>query len=650
MAGNLAFAHRLFRVEYTGHQESNEGQFIAITRQVAARPADLLWWPEWACGLPFQHTYLPLLPLIAASYSRLTGHSPALSYHQVVAAAFCLGPVFLYFLAWVLSGSPPVAFLASCFYAVVSPCVWLFPSIRSDVGGPWNLRRLNIVGYYGEGPHTLSMAFVPLAILFVYFALTRPAFWRKVLAGVFLAAAVLSNAFAAVILIVAATSLLAVYGANRVWRRLATLGGIAFLTYFWISPLLPPSVIAAIRANSPTVSGDYRFTHQSWIGMAVLAFGFAAVWLAGRRMKWPAHVRFASLFSWLITGIVVLGVTFQVYVVPQPHRYQIAMDMSLCLVVVFAAAELLRRTPRRLSVFIALLALAACLLAGRNDARYAHRIIRSADPVQPRRIAGWAETNLHGVRIFVGGAATFSFNDFTDTPQLHGGQDPMLPNSVMNIAVFTIYVGTNGGPRDSEIAVLWLKAMGARAISVAGPESEDPVKPFANPRKFDGVLPLLWESHGDRIYGVPARDQSLAHVMDVSAIIHRRPIDGLDTFEIERYDRAMDSPEYSQAIWQWTSRHTAVIHAVLAPGQVVATQITYHPGWHATLQGLPQPIQADGLGLLVVKPACQGACDLTLWFDGGTELRAALWASGAAMMLVAVLGVICLRRRAARDF
>jgi len=49
------------------------------------------------------------------------------------------------------------------------------------------------------------------------------------------------------------------------------IGGLA---YGWICPLLPPSVIAAIRKNSPTVDGDYTFTLRSAAGVAILAIGF----------------------------------------------------------------------------------------------------------------------------------------------------------------------------------------------------------------------------------------------------------------------------------------------------------------------------------------------------------------------------------------
>src|SRR5262249_23081370 len=92
---NVLIVGRLFFVEYSAYLGSNEGTFLAIARQVAAHPFDLGWWPLWDCGMAFQNTYLPLLPMLTGGFSRLTAHSAALSYHQVSAALFCLGPISL---------------------------------------------------------------------------------------------------------------------------------------------------------------------------------------------------------------------------------------------------------------------------------------------------------------------------------------------------------------------------------------------------------------------------------------------------------------------------------------------------------------------------------------------------------------------------
>ncbi len=661
---NVLIAGRMFRVEYSANLGSNEGQFIAIARAVAQHLGDLRWWPEWSCGLPFQNTYMPLLPVSAGLWSRVTGVSAALAFHQVSAAFLCLGPVFVYSMALVLSRRPWASFIAAAGYSVFSPCALLRP-IGNDLGSVWNLRRLQILAFYGEGSYTACTALLPLAILFLYLALTRGRLLYKVLAGVFMAATVLASAFGAVILAGVVVALVASgVSERRVWKQWLILAAIAALAYAWIAPALPPSVIAAIRMNSPRIGGDFRFTSRSAAGLAILAAGFALGWFATRKAR--PYLRFFLLFAWLMSGIVVLGYR-NINVVPQPHRYQIAMDMGIWLAVV-GWADLLAcgRRPQdesgrglasnsgswRIraglkacptgSVLVILFFLAFGVQA-RHAIHYARRQILSTDFYKTAnyRVVRWMDENFHGRRVMIGGSYSFYANDFTDLEQLHGGQEPMVPNPTLPGAVFQIYSGMNAGAREGQVAVLWLKALGAHAVSVPGPDSEEYYKPFANPRKFDGILPALWKSGGDTVYGVPARSGSLAHVMSGADLVRDPPIHGLDTAQAERYVAALDSPSYPLASWRWTSRHSAVIDAPLAAGQVVSVQTTYSPGWRATAGGRPVEIARDGLDFLVLKPACDGPCQIALTFDGGLEWRAACFASLSAMLLV---GLVCLRR------
>jgi hypothetical protein len=632
---NLFIVAKLFRVEYSAYLESNEGSFIAIARQISQHFGDLRWWPLWDCGLPFQNTYLPLLDLLTAAFSRVSGHSPALAYHQLCAAFFVIGPVCLYFMAWRMTRRSGASFLAALAYSLFSPGAWFLPAVRADLGNPLHLRRLQILAYYGEGPYTASLAFLPLAILFLYLAITERRLWHKIAAGFFIAATVLANAFGAVILAAAALSLLAVIDRGRWRRNLWLLLSVAVVSYAVISPLLPPSVIAAIRMNSPTVGGDYRFTLRSLGGLGVLAAGLLALWWSTRRLQAPV-VRFFLLFALVLAGIVWLGLNRKIYILPQPHRYQVAMEMALALLAVFGGTHLLNRFPRLVSPVVTAFLL-VCAFQFRHDLNYAHRLIRSVDITasRPYRVARWMDDHRHGSRVMVSGPYSFWFNDFTDTPQLHGGHDPMLPNVMMRVAIFTIYTGTNAGARDGEIGIAWLKALGAHAIYVPGPQSSGYFQPFANPRKFEGLLPVLWRDGDDTIYDVPARSLSLAHVIPAASAVRDTPSSGLDTAEIERYVQALNDPSLPEAAFLWRNRHSAAIHAQLEPGEAVSVQVTYTPGWRALVNGAPQRVGRDGLGLILLEPDCRGPCEITLVYDGGFEWRAACLASLFGLAFVA---------------
>jgi hypothetical protein len=237
---NISIVGRLFGVEYLAYLESIEGTFIAIARHVAEHPSDALWWPYWGCGLPIQNTYLPLLQILVGGYAWLTGISPALAFHQVCAFFFCVAPLAVFLMASSITGRLKTSFLAAMVFSLFSPCAWLVPVIRNDLGSAWHLRRLHNLVYYGEGPLAASLAFLPLAILFLFLSLRRADLRFRVLAGIFAGLAVLANAFGAVILAVVCICLLTTVRTDRFWRNALLLGAVGVLTYIWVAPLAPP--------------------------------------------------------------------------------------------------------------------------------------------------------------------------------------------------------------------------------------------------------------------------------------------------------------------------------------------------------------------------------------------------------------------------
>ena len=118
-------------------------------------------------------------------------------------------------------------------------------------------------------------------------------------------------------------------------------------------------------------------------------------------------------------------------------------------------------------------------------------------------------------------------NMFTDVPQMNGCCDQGIPNQEYRIAIYTIYTGQNAGARDAEISLLWLRAYGANAIGMTGPNSTEFFKPYWNWKKFDGVLPELWRQGENVIYRVPRKSTDPVRVIPKSAVTPRAPENGL---------------------------------------------------------------------------------------------------------------------------
>jgi hypothetical protein len=648
---NLLIAGKLFAVEYSAYTGSIEGTFIAIARIMAEHPGQWKWWPFWNGGMPFENSYLPFVQWLVAAFNLVTGLSPARSFHIVTAGVYVLSALSLFWMALEFSRKLWTSFIAALAYSCFSFSTLLIPAVAGDAGGVLSLRRLQALVYYGESPHTAVLALLPFAVVCFHRALTTPAVKWKILAGVSASVMALSNAFGVVVLGGTLLCWLLAHRRAPWWKAPLIIATIGLASYFWISPWLSFSMIRAIRANSATTGGDYRYTTGSWIALAILSGGCVLLSWVLRRLKAAAHLQFFVLLGYVFTAVVAVWYAWSIAVVPQPHRYQLEMDLALALVVVFLGAAILDRLPRHVRSAAVVVVLCALAFQALHAAGYARKLIQPVDHRQLSefKIAKWLDEHRPGERTFVYGSTTLLFNVFTDNPQLHGGHNQHSVSSMAPMVDYTIRTGANAGPRDAEYSVFWLKTFGARTIAVSGPESTEYYKALLNPRKFEGVLPVLWREGGDVIYEVPGRSASLAHVMPPSSVPSRTPIHGLDIAPVEAYVKALDDPRCPPATFEWEGMSKARIRANVARGQVVAVQVTYEQGWEAWANGKRQLVRGDAIGQMVIEPDCEGSCEISLEYTGGTESVITRAMSISAMMAATVFALVERRRMRCRS-
>jgi len=317
----------------------------------------------------------------------------------------------------------------------------------------------------------------------------------------------------------------------------------------------------------------------------------------------------------------------------------------------FATRPLFARIPRpvKLCLLFLLIALAAEQVAGMRH--YAKAVLASSDVTQTieYRTSIWARDNLAGVRVMLPGSIGKWANVFTTLQQFGGGSWSVAYNQVQQYASAAIYNGSDSPQQDAQISVSWLKAFGTGAIAVSGPQSQEYWKPFAHPKKFDGVLPVLWSQDDVTIYRVPLRTPSLAHVVPETALVRRAPRGPQDTKDLNRYVAALEDESLPLADFRWEGDNRIHIRAHASPGQVVSVQVSNASGWHARANAASRKIETDGLGLMWIQPGCNGPCDLDLEYDGGAALRIFRWISAAMLVAFAVFfGWRILRAAASR--
>lgn len=614
---NVYIVRALFTVEYTRFMGSIEGAHVGVARQLA-ESWDASWWPLWYGGIPFANTYPPLFHWITALFTVISHVSPALSDHAVSAFFYCAGPVTLFWLAYRLSARIWPSLAGALLYSLFSPAALFIAAVRHDMGSVFHPRRLQVMIIFGEGPHVASMTLVPLAIVLLDIALARrrPVFY--VLAGLGMASVALTNWLGAVALAAAVVAYILSRERKELRAVILKCIGIAVLAYAFAARWIAPSTVAVIRTNEQRMDGPLRVTssHLSYAFVLAAVLLLVCFWLEKRKVA--AHLRFFLAFAFCIGAITFSAAWWQIVLMPQPERYHLEMEMALVPLAVFALAIPVGRLPR---IPRALVILSFALFCYRQIRPYHHYARDLAKPYDVRgtseyKVADWIDRNMNGRRVFVSGSEYFWFNAFTNTPQLAGGFDQGMTNPMLPHVLYQLYSG-EGNTREGELGTLWLKAFGVSAVAVSGPRSTEVYKPYHNWRKFEGLLPVAWHDGDDIIYRVLPDSVSLAHVLRPEDRITRAPANVLDFDFIRAYVAGLENPALAPAEMRWTNRHHAVITADLRSGQLLLVQVTYHPAWHAHVNGADRRVKKDPIGLMLIDPQCTGRCavDLDYGYD-----------------------------------
>lgn len=634
---NAWICRELFAADFVGNLLSNDGVFAALGRFFREHPTDYRWFPWFNTGMPMEYAYQPLLPALAAVTGALAGWPPSRALHAVLAFAYCCSPVTLFWLAWEWSESIALGLSAALAFTLTSPAELLIPVLRMGPNANWGPLRLNNLVWYGEAPHTVALAMLPLALLFLHRAIVRGGAWNMVLAGAMSGIVALTNAFGAFGLALGAFSMVLALG-----RGVRTVLIVGLCSWCWVSPWLPPSLIAWIRRSAWSAEGFFHADPRAYAAISASIATFALIWFLTRRWK-SSFERFVCLFSVWMCAIPLGYFWLNLTIVPQSDRYQPELEMAVCLLFACAFAWVWWRFPAAGRVVLFLLAAAPAIRQARLYRQFASVLVHPIDIAETieYKVATWVDHNLPGQRLLLAGDTEYVFNLFSDNPQLSAGHEPTAPNWMQRVAVFQIQTGTNAGDLDAEYSIFWLKAYGNQAIYVPGPASREHYHPVVHPRKFDGILPVLWHDEDDTIYRVPQRSQSLAHVIPRAAEVARQPVHGLDIDPARAYVAALDDADLPLADLQWLSPSHGMIRASMNREQVLSVQETYMPGWRARVAGRDAPVRADKLGLIVVDPGCDGPCEVDLWFGVTPEG----WICRGLCALVTLLALASLAAR-----
>jgi hypothetical protein len=617
---NVWVAWKLFFTEYLDQLPSVEGEFIAMARYIQHHWPMYDWQSLWNAGFPAARTYQPLVHYTVAVFSSLFGLNPASGFHFIGALSYSLGGVAFYYLAKALSGSRAMAFGGALAFSLFSPSGILIPGVARDAGGIWNARRLQALVVYGELPNLTGLMIGMFAVALLHRAVTRRTPGSALLAALALAAVPATNWPSTVALVIAILCYLAALPWIEIRNSFPRIAAIGLMATAFALPFALPSTIFSTYGDANLMTGFPAHNMRRWLCEVLLLISFFLIRLVLIKTRAPFGLRFAALWLNVLGWIVLSSTLAGVDILPLALRFHLALEIPLTLVGAFLVLRFCGWCPQNQRLVAVALTLFFCAQIYHYH-RYARSIIHKLDisPTLEYAEAKWFDANMRGERVLAPGTVQFWMNAFTDTPQMTGCCEQSVLTAENLIAAYVTAAGYQSDAETADYSTLWMKAYAVHAVAIGGPQSREWYKGFKFPYRFRDRLPLAWSNGDDYVYRVPERVSGLARVVRKGDPVRHPPVNGIDVAEMRPFVAALDDPSLPAASWQWKNTNTASIRATLTPEQVIAVALNYHKGWHASVAGKNVPLHSDGLGFVVIEPACSGPCEIEMHWSPGIE-------------------------------
>lgn len=585
------------------------------------------WVPLWYLGFPFHLFYTPLLPVLEWLLHEWQGMHLWTAYRFVTGWAYILSPVSLFFLGWTLSRRWIGGLVAGILYSV-GPTIFYF--LESEVMGDrisgsfLDPRRFTILVRWGEGPHILSLVFLPLVGALFTASLRGRHFWFLVLAGLAFVLTAVSNALGMLGALILVGSIAFVRYAQQAKRHVeiaswtALFVAVGFgMASFWYNL----SFIRNFFGEGGTAANIY-ISLFPW-GWLAGVFTAAVLYFLIRKVLKNFGVAVALVWFALVFCVVYVYYAsapsqtpqLRIELLPQALRYMAQVDMAFSVLVGVLVSWLVRLIGKRsiiAEIFLTILLAGASLSALAYIQPFLGKSADASSKVvdlsrsREKVIADW--TNEHvdrekGERVFVPGNYGFYLNWFSDVWQLRGG----LYQAATHYWPDHIHYQLANG-KDAEVARAWLVSINAKYIVVTGPGSSELYREMKNLERFLDLTPL-YEEQGDIIYEVPLVRDSPAKPVRLDALRSlSTPSKADDKDALLAYADWVEGSSLSEADFRMLDHDSYTLTGRVDEGEALLVQMTADPGWSAlrrdTSRGELRRVRtgSDPLGFLLLYP------------------------------------------------
>lgn len=618
----------LFTGEFTQQLSSIEVSYISMARFVLRFWPNLSWQPLWYFGYPFYLLYTPLLPFLEVLGKVLLGFSISHSYRFFTAFAYVFAPVSVYLFVLGVAKSKIGALISALIYSSAPSLLgFIFNSVRGDrFTQLLEPRRFTVLVRWGEGPHLLALAFLPLASLFFYRAVTKNRFLDKILTAIFIGLTFLTNAVAVWALSTLIFALILEILAfpkqefKKIFLRILSIAAVTLgLICFWYHPAFIFSFFGEGGSNF-----SYWLMFFPWGIVGLLLSGIFYFQFLKKVLKKIPGISSALTWFILMFGIVYVYYSSgdeRIELVPQALRLNTEADMALALVIGCLFAYFWNWLWKKKIIFKVIgfiIALAIILPLLYNSFLLSQALPQYTEPLEKTnatlfssaeyRVAAYLNQIVKpGERVFAPGNYGFFLNYFNDVWQLRGA----LYQSAVNKWPDHIYYQITNG-ENPEVALDWLKIANISYLVYTTGGSREVYKDYKiSTEKFDQVLTRTEESEGDIYYQVPLQDNSLVKVVSQNLLGVPVPKNAIDKKTISQYVALLEANP-GQAKADFVNNGEIKIKATVKENEIILVQSAYHQGWQARDSLGKLSVGRDSLGFLIIYPRQPGTVQIDL--------------------------------------
>jgi len=615
---NFVLVYPIFFSAYTHFLGSFEAAYISEARFISNNFPHLSYNPLWHLGFPFYLFYNPLLPFLISGFHFLTNLDFSYLYRILTGFSYIAAPLTLYlFVKYLTRKEFPAVLAALAFSTPTNFFVWLAPNIWEDIKTygfvPWKLIGLTV---YGQGPHIIALALIPLACLFFLHTLKYPNLKYYVLTGITTAAVALTHWPSFIILILMQGVLLfSEILLGQTLRKIKTAFFAWLLTYglaaFWLNP--------AFLARSYTLGGEEVLAN--WAKLIPISFVVVPVTIPILFLIFDRRPRlqpFLVALLWFLIPFLLI-VTYNIYgkaLVPKPDFLtpELGMASAILLAVVltiFTTVFLHLLTFKlnervyhiaNLSSFVFIIGVFIYLASSSSSSSLkltkGHQNIKETPVYQAtQHLDKERETG----RVLSFGDSSLWLNVFSNLPQVDGFSE--LGN---NHPFWEKGAEEVRKSKDPETVLAWFSALNVKYLVVPKGESQ----------KYEGFLEKDVEIGDLALFHVPLKNPSLVKIVNTTKV-EGFPFDGLPAGEagsekgIKEYQELIEENPVPE-VTDWPKNNQLKIDTHLEENQGIVVQTAWDKGLFASLNGQRLKVQKDPLGFVYLKPEESGFVSINL--------------------------------------